>query len=56
VAPAGRIQEKRKNQMDKATLECHLKDVAEAKKYFSLSVQATRDELIQSYRSFFAVG
>jgi hypothetical protein len=55
VASAGRIQENRKNQRDKASLKRYLEDVAEGKGVLLFAGPATRDEGIQSYRSFFAL-
>jgi transposase len=44
-----------KTKVTRQHLNAILKTLPKAKEYYSLSVQATRDEVIQAYRSFFAV-
>jgi transposase len=44
-----------KTKVTRKHLNAILKTLPKAKEYYSLSVQATRDEVIQAYRSFFAV-
>lgn len=49
------LKEKGKVDLRRSTLNRTLKTLPRAKGYYSLSVQLTRDEVIQAYRSFFAL-
>jgi putative transposase len=44
-----------KTNITRSHLNSILKDLPKANNYYSLSVQATRDEVIQAYKSFFAL-
>lgn len=44
-----------KTNLSRSHLNSRLKDLPKANNYYSLSVQATRDEVIQAYKSFFAL-